>query len=73
MIATAFLVSIPSLFYYVNGLEQFGARHYVQVYPFLLVLMAMGTRHPDRLTRILIVTSIILIGYGVVYVRIWGL
>jgi hypothetical protein len=73
MFATAFLISLPSLFYYANGFAQFGTRHYLQVFPFLLVLMAMGMRHPDRLTRILIVTSIIFIAFGVVHVRIWGL
>jgi hypothetical protein len=73
MLVTAFLISIPSLLCYANGFEQFGTRHYLQVFPFLLVLMAMGMRHADRLTRILIVSSIIFIGYGVVYVRIWGL
>ena len=73
MLVTAFLVSIPSLLCYANGFEQFGTRHYLQVFPFLLVLMAMGMRQPDRLTRILIVTSIIFISFGVVYVHIWGL
>ena len=73
MLATAFLVSIPSLLCYANGFEQFGTRHYLQVFPFLLVLMAMGMRRPDHLTRILIVTSMVFIAFGVVYVRIWGL
>jgi len=45
----------------------------LQVFPFLLVLMAMGMRHPDRLTKILIVVSIIFLTFGVVHVRIWGL
>ncbi len=73
MLVTAFLISIPSLLCYANGFAQFGTRHYLQVFPFLLVLMAMGMRRTDRLTKILIVTSIIFITYGVVYVRIWGL
>jgi len=73
MIVTAFLVSIPSLLCYANGFAQFGTRHYLQVFPFLLVLMAKGMRHPDRLTKILIVTSIIFIAFGVIHVRIWGL
>jgi hypothetical protein len=73
MLATAFLVSIPSLLCYANGFEQFGTRHYLQVFPFLLVLMAMGMRRPDHLTRILIVSSMVFISFGVVYVRIWGL
>ena len=73
MLVTAFLISLPSLLCYANGFAQFGTRHYLQVFPFLLVLMAMGMRHPDRLTKILIVTSIIFIAFGVVHVRIWGL
>ena len=73
MLVTAFLISLPSLLCYANGFAQFGTRHYLQVFPFLLVLMAMGMRRPDRLTKILIVTSIIFIAFGVVHVRIWGL
>ena len=73
MLGTAILVSIPSLLCYANGFEQFGTRHYLQVFPFLLVLMAMGMRRPDRLTRTLIIASIMFISFGVVYVRIWGL
>ena len=73
MLVTAFLVSIPSLLCYANGYAQFGTRHYLQVFPFLLVLMAMGMRHQDRLTKILIVASIIFITFGVVHIRIWGL
>lgn len=73
MLLTALLVSIPSLLCYANGFEQFGTRHYLQVFPFLLVLMAMSMRRPDRLTRILIIASIMFISFGVVYVRIWGL
>ena len=49
MLLTALLVSIPSLLCYANGFEQFGTRHYLQVFPFLLVLMAMSMRRPDRL------------------------
>ena len=73
MLVTAFLVSVPSLLCYANGFAQYGTRHYLQVFPFLLVLMAMGMRHPDRLTKILIVVSIIFLTFGVVHVRIWGL
>lgn len=73
MLLTACAVSIPSLLCYANGFAQFGTRHYLQVFPFLLVMMAMGMRHADRLTKILIATSIVFIAYGVVYVHIWGL
>jgi len=73
MLATAFLVSIPSLLCYANGFAQFGARHYLLVFPFLLVMMAMGMRCADRLTKGLIIASIIFITFGVVHIRIWGL
>lgn len=64
----------PSLFYFTNGFAQFGTRHYLHTFPFLLVLMAMGVRHrADQMTRILIGFSIILIAYGVWHVRIYGL
>jgi len=42
MLVTAFVVSIPSLLCYANGFAQYGTRHYLQVFPFLLVMMAMG-------------------------------
>jgi hypothetical protein len=73
MLATAFLVSIPSLLCYANGFAQYGTRHYLQVFPFLLVMMAMGTRRADQLMKILIAASIILITFGVIHIRIWGL
>jgi hypothetical protein len=73
MLVTAFLISLPSLLCYANGFAQLGTRHYLQVFPFLLVLMAMGMRRADRLTKILIVTSIIFMAFGVLHVRIWGL
>jgi hypothetical protein len=73
MLLTAFIVSIPSLLCYANGFAQFGTRHYLQVFPFLLVMMAMGTRRADRLTRILIAVSVIFITFGVVHIRVWGL
>ena len=69
----AITVSIPSLLCYANGFAQFGTRHYLQAFPFLLIMMAMGTRRrADQLTRILIVTSVILIAFGVWHIRLYG-
>lgn len=70
---SAFVVSIPSLLCYANGFAQFGTRHYLQAFPFLLVMMAVGMRRrADQLTKILIVTSLILIAFGVWHVRLYG-
>jgi hypothetical protein len=69
----AIVVSIPSLLCYANGFAQFGTRHYLQAFPFLLVMMAVGThRRADQLTRILIITSVILIAFGVWHIRLYG-
>jgi hypothetical protein len=73
MLLTAFVISIPSLLCYANGFAQFGTRHYLQVFPFLLVMMAMGMRRADQLTKILISISIIFIAFGITHVKIWGL
>lgn len=64
----------PSLFYFTNGFAQYGTRHYLHTFPFLLVLMAFGAhRRVDQLTRILIVASILLIAFGVWHERFYGL
>ena len=73
ILATAFVVSVPSLLCYANGFAQYGTRHYLQVFPFLLVLMAMGTRRADQLMKIMVAASVILITFGVIHIRIWGL
>jgi hypothetical protein len=73
MIVTAFAVSIPSLLCYANGFAQFGTRHYLQAFPFLMVMMAMRMRRPDRLAKILIGASVVFIAYGVWYIHVWGL
>ena len=63
----------PAMFYFGNGASQFGARHFVQVYPFLLALMAMGIpRRVDQLTRILICASIFFITFGIWHIRVFG-
>ena len=68
------IVATPSLFYVGNGSAQFGTRHYLQVFPFLFVLMAFGVhRRLDQMSRSLIAASVFLIAWGVWYVRFWGL
>ena len=68
------IVVTPSLFYVGNGCAQFGTRHYLQAFPFLLVLMALGVhRRLDQMSRILITASVFMITWGVWYVRFWGL
>lgn len=69
----AIVTMIPSLLYFTNGFSQFGTRHYLHAFPFLLVLMAIGThRRADQLTRILIAISIFLIAFGVWHIRWYG-
>ena len=64
----------PSLFYFTNGFSQYGTRHYLHAFPFLLLLMAFGVhRRADQLTRILIVLSVLLIAFGVWHERFYGL
>ena len=70
----AVLVSIPSLLCYANGFAQFGTRHYIPAFPFLLVMMAIGMpRRTDQLTKILICVSIFLVAFGVWQIHVWGL
>jgi hypothetical protein len=74
MFVAAVLVSIPSLLCYANGFAQFGTRHYIPAFPFLLVMMALGMRRrTDQLAKILITASVIIIACGVWQIRIWGL
>ncbi|MGH7814718.1 MAG: hypothetical protein ACREQI_12040 [Candidatus Binataceae bacterium] len=73
MLLAAGLASLPSLLCYANGFAQFGTRHYVQVYPFLLVMMAIGMRRgPDQLVKVLTVASTILVAYGIWHFEMWG-
>jgi hypothetical protein len=68
------LASGAALLWYANGYSQFGTRLYLQAFPFLLVLMALGTRRrADQLTRILIGTSIALVTFGMWHIHMWGL
>lgn len=62
------LTALPSLFYYVNGFEQFGMRHSLDFTPFLLVLVARGLqRFPTGLSFACIAFSIAANAYGVWY------
>ncbi len=70
----ALIAMTPSLFYFTNGFAQFGTRHYLHTFPFLLLLMAFGVhRRVDQLTRILIAVSVLMIAFGVWHERIYGL
>jgi hypothetical protein len=74
LLAIATLIGMtPVMLFFGSGASQFGARHYVQIYPFLLVLMAMGVpRRVDQFTRILIGVSIFFIAYGIWHIRIYN-
>lgn len=70
----ALIAMTPSLFYFTNGFAQFGTRHYLHTFPFLLLLMAFGVhRRADQLTRILIAASVLMIAFGVWHERFYGL
>jgi hypothetical protein len=71
--AGALLAATPVLFYVGNGASQFGTRHFVHAFPFVLVLMAMGMRRTDQMSRVLIVVSVCLIAWGVWCIRFYGL
>jgi hypothetical protein len=71
--AAAALSCGPSLLVYASGFAQLGPRYYVQVYPFLLTLIALGApRKLDQLTKILIVISIVLVVFFTWQVRWYG-
>lgn len=69
----AALCAGPSMLWYANGFAQLGARYYVEVYPFLLTLIALGApRKLDQLTKILIVVSIVFVVFFTWQVRWYG-
>jgi hypothetical protein len=74
LLAMAAIAVIPDLLYWTNGFAQFGTRHFVHAFPFLLALMAMGLPRgrADQLTRIMISYSVFLIAYGVWHVGWYG-
>ena len=70
----ALIAMTPSLFYFTNGFAQYGTRHYLHTFPFLLILMAFGVhRRVDQMSRILIAASVLLIAFGVWHERFYGL
>ena len=69
----AALCAGPSMLWYANGFAQLGTRYYVEVYPFLLTLIALGApRKLDQLTKILIVVSVIFVVFFTWQVRWYG-
>jgi len=73
VLAGVLIAMLPNLFFVYDGAPQVGARHFVSVFPLLLVLMAMGMpRRPDQLTKILIVASVVLVGFTVWHAQVWG-
>lgn len=66
--ATIILVMGPAMLVYANGHEQFGARYWIQVYPFLLALMAREKL--DQLGYVLIAASIVLCTVGATELRL---
>jgi hypothetical protein len=70
--AMAILSALPVLFYVGNGMTQFGTRHFVEVFPFLVTLMAMGGEL-DQMGKVLIVVSVCLIALGIYSIRTVGL
>jgi hypothetical protein len=71
--AGALLAATPVLFYVGNGASQFGTRHFVHTFPWILTLMALGNRRMDQMSRVLIVVSVCLIAWGVFCIRFYGL
>lgn len=71
--AGALLAATPVLFYVGNGASQFGTRHFVHAFPFVLLLMALGRRRMDQMSRVLIVISVCLIAWGIWCIRFYGL
>jgi len=67
----AALVALPMLFVWANGYSQFGCRHFVPMFAFLLVLMA--ERELKTPGKALIILSIMLVTFGVWSVHEWGL
>ncbi len=64
----------PVLLWYANGFMQFGLRFYVQVFPFLIALMALGAQESgiDQMGKILIVFSMILVAFGTWQIKTQG-
>jgi biotin transporter BioY len=68
-IATA-LVALPVFLYYGGGYSQYGFRYSLDFTPFLVALMAEGSRRwIGRPEKLLVVASVVSVVYGLM----WGL
>ena len=66
------LVALPVFLYYGGGYVQYGFRYSLDFTPFLIALMAMGSRRwIGRPERLLILISVLSVGYGVLYGMGW--
>jgi hypothetical protein len=66
--AAAALVALPVFLYYGGGYFQYGFRYSLDFTPFLIALVAMGTgRWRGRPERLLVVASIVSVGYGILW------
>src|SRR5260370_8767323 len=73
MWAATLLGMAAALSVYANGFVQFGARYWIQVYPFLLVLVALGVgKRTDQITKILIIASILILSFATWHIRTMG-
>lgn len=61
---------LPALCVWSNGVEQFGARYWIQAFPFLIALMALAPL--DRTAKALIILSIILCVWQTYSIRTLG-
>lgn len=69
--AAAILVAVPVYLYYGGGIEQYGFRYGLDFAPFLLGLVAIGSvRRFELLERVLIVLSVLMVAYGVLWAAI---
>ena len=70
-IATA-LVALPVFLYYGGGFQQYGFRYSLDFTPFLIALIAIGSRGRVGLAeRLLIVASLVSISYGIFWELVW--
>jgi hypothetical protein len=66
--AAAFLVGIPAFLYYGGGVVQYGFRYSLDATPFLVALIAIGSRSGfGRVDRVLFVLSAASVFYGVLW------
>jgi hypothetical protein len=60
-----------SMTVYSNGFVQFGARYWIQVFPFLLALMALDGE-PGQDGKLLIAASVAMMAFGIWQIRVYG-